>query len=174
VNGIKDRVQSVKVYQVRLLSYASILQFCVAYSSAQRRCQNLILRCDLLIFALREDNSEAPSSEAHTDALNEAQLLASFIHIGVVRLKLELDSYRILECVRDKVDRWANLNTVRSLLNQDDIREGVDELHRRVDTCIAAYHVLLLLYLVPVLIFLYLCSLGQNQPSVGPSVGPSS
>jgi hypothetical protein len=103
------------------------------------------LRCALLIIALREDNSEAPSSEAHTDALNEAQLLASFIHIGVVRLNLELDSYRILESIRDKVDRWANLNTVRSLLNQDDIREGVDELHRRVDTCIAAYHVLLLL-----------------------------
>jgi hypothetical protein len=33
---------------------------------------------------------------------------------------------------------------MRSILYQDEIKEGVDELHRKVDTCIDACQVLLL------------------------------
>ena len=46
--------------------------------------------------------------------------------------------------VRSKVTRWANLNIVQSILAQRDINEGVNDLHQKIDTCIAAYHVLFL------------------------------
>ena len=51
------------------------------------------------------------------------------------------DSYRTLRIVRDRVNEWAMLNTIQSLFRQDDIREGIDELQKRVDTSIAACHV---------------------------------
>jgi hypothetical protein len=43
--------------------------------------------------------------------------------------------------VRARIGRWAGLNTMRSLLSQDEIREGVDELQKKVDTCISACNV---------------------------------
>jgi hypothetical protein len=80
VKDIYDSVQNVKVYQVRLLSHYLVR---LAQQSAQRRCRNLILRCDLLIGALSE-NAQATPSAAHEDALNEAQLSVSFIRTAVV------------------------------------------------------------------------------------------
>ena len=60
-------------------------------------------------------------------------------------MKLMLDSYRTLLIVLRRVDEWAMLNTIKSLFRQDDIREGIDELQKRVDTCIAACQVFKLL-----------------------------
>jgi hypothetical protein len=102
------------------------------------------MRCNLLIEALREDGAkDGPTpSKAHEDALSNAQesVLFNCAATADVYSKLAL-YYSILYIVRERVERWATMDTVRSLLHQGDIREGVDELHRRVDTCIEACHV---------------------------------
>jgi hypothetical protein len=118
-----------------------------------------MLRCNLLINALSEGGGE--SSMANADALNEAQASVSLICGPVAEVKLEPDIHRYLESVRNKVYQWSRLNTFRSLLNQENIREGMDELHRRVDTCIYACHVRhLSLNFVAVPIISHLCLSG--------------
>jgi hypothetical protein len=99
----------------------------------------LELRCNDLLSAISEDDWGGPPSAAHADALSEAEASVSFIFVTMVSLML--DSYRILLIVRHRVNEWAMLNTMQSLFRQDDIREGIDELQKRVDTCIAACHV---------------------------------
>jgi hypothetical protein len=55
--------------------------------------------------------------------------------------KLELDWSRMLRSVRDRVVKWADLNIMQSILAQRDINEGVNALHQKIDTCVAAYNV---------------------------------
>ena len=116
----------------------------LAYLSMQARCRNLVLRCNLLISALSEDwhDGEGPPSAAHTDALKDAHKSVSLSLLLSFHMKLMLGSYRTLLIVQDKVEEWAMLGTIQSLLRQDNIREGVDELQKKVDTCIAWSHVL--------------------------------
>jgi hypothetical protein len=47
----------------------------------------------------------------------------------------------MLEGVREKVDRWAGLNKLRSLIQQEEIIEELDRLQRNIEVFITAYHV---------------------------------
>ena len=101
-----------------------------------------MLYCDILITALRDDDGEVSPNADH--ALGEAGASVSSIPFRVVCLTLALSSCRILEAIKSRIEEWAKLDTMTSLLRQDDIREGVDELQNRVDTCVTACNVLLL------------------------------
>jgi len=63
------------------------------------------------------------------------------IRVVIHELQPWLGLERILESIRGRVLQWTRLNTARSLLMQDDIRNGLDEYDRKIDTCIATYHV---------------------------------
>ena len=60
------------------------------------------------------------------------------IRVVIHQLKPWHGLERILESIRGRV---LQLNTARSLLMQDDIRNGLDEYDRKIDTCIATYNV---------------------------------
>ena len=47
----------------------------------------------------------------------------------------------MLEGVQKEVDRWAQLNQLRSLIQQGKIIEQLDRLQRDVDVFIEVYHV---------------------------------
>ena len=57
------------------------------------------------------------------------------------RAKRKDHCYRTLKSIHSRVLRWADLSIVQSILAQQDIREGVDFMHRQIDTCIATCHV---------------------------------
>lgn len=63
------------------------------------------------------------------------------IRVVIYELQPWLGLERILESIRGRVLQWTQLNTARSLLMQDDIRNGLDEYDRKIDTCIATYNV---------------------------------
>ena len=65
----------------------------------------------------------------------------AFVRIFVHFSKPELNWYSVLESVHSKVMRWAELNMMKSVLAQQDISEGINHLHQRIDTCLAIYHV---------------------------------
>jgi hypothetical protein len=48
---------------------------------------------------------------------------------------------RILKSICDRVLQWTQLNTARSLLRQNAIRDGLDEYEKQIEACIARYHV---------------------------------
>jgi len=112
-------------------------------------------RCDVLRFALTEGNAEASPSAG---ALHEALAYVSFLRI-VIRSNLEFGTCRILERVRSEVDKWANWNTVQSLVKQDEICVGVDRLHKEIDMCMEVYNVCSPNDFIAVLIVFRLCLL---------------
>ena len=105
----------------------------------QRRCRNLITRCEILISGLREGDGAVPAD--HQAALNEAEGLVLPICVVIHEFRPWLGLQRILESIRGRVLQWTQLNTARSLLMQDAIRNGLDEYDRKIDTCIATYNV---------------------------------
>jgi hypothetical protein len=132
-----NHVQDVKLYQVEVFAFSSANR--KVYPIVQRRCGNLILNCSLLISALKEDSESATPSAAHRDALDEADASVSLFATPFV--SLIFDRRRTLRIIHNRVSRWANLSTMRSLLRKGEIRGDLEDLHRKIDTCISTYQV---------------------------------
>lgn len=144
--------------------FGSLLRSPTDYLITQRRCLNLIMRCELLIDGLRDGSGEVP--ENHRAALDEAEGSVSCIRASSLYLKPALRPCRILNSIRSRVLPWTRLNTTRSLLMQDDIREGLDEFDKKINTCIATYHVpLSFICFVVVSVILHICLADQDQPA---------
>ena len=94
-----------------------------------------------MVNALREDNPEIVPT--NTDAWSEAQQSVTSTRV-VDHSELQVDWCRILQSVHEKVDQWANLNKMKTLLKQGQISGDIDRLHKEIDKCIRTYNVLFL------------------------------
>ena len=115
------------------------MKLCLLQS--QRRCWYLTWYCNVLVNALREDNPETVPT--NTDAWSEAQQSVTSTRV-VDHLELQVDWCRILQSVHEKVDEWANLNKMKTLLRQGEISGDIDRLHKEIDKCMRTYNVLFL------------------------------
>src|ERR1700735_306519 len=57
------------------------------------------------------------------------------------------DSYfSTISRIQRRVEEWAGYSRVKSLLNINDIKDGIDAFYRDIDACFDKFHVRLLLF----------------------------
>ncbi|KAK0459498.1 uncharacterized protein EV420DRAFT_1763213 [Desarmillaria tabescens] len=92
----------------------------------RRQCTDISNRCVSLMVALR-DSSAGLEGQTPSELADEVTAIVQRIH--------------------RKVNAWAQLSQLRSFLQQKEIKEGIDRLHRDIDTAVQNFNIQLNLQL---------------------------
>ena len=134
---LAQTVQNIKIYRVRL-RFSLSFSFDNTHHEAQQQCVNLSDRCTRLLIAYREKYTGLEG----TEVMAEVDEIARFAFSGSPSFfSLMTLIYSIIERALRKAQSWSTMSRIRSFVCQSEIKNGLEQLYRDIETCAQQFSV---------------------------------